>query len=107
MSALVSVGIWGWKYSDGWLRYPLAIGIPIVFAVIWGTFAVPNDPSRSGEAPVITSGLIRLVIELVFFAIATWSLYDLGLNKESLAFGIIVVLHYIISYDRILWLMSQ
>lgn len=105
--ALVSVGIWGWKQSDGWLRYVLAIGIPIILAIIWGTFAVPNDPSRSGSAPIVTPGVIRLIIEFFIFTFATWSLYDMGLNKTSLAFGVIVVLHCIISYDRIIWLLSQ
>lgn len=107
MSGLLSLGIWGWKQSDGWLRFVLAIGIPIIFATIWGTFAVPNDPSRSGKAPIVTPGIIRLAIEIGFFACATWSLYDVGFNEVSLAFGIIVVLHYLVSYDRIKWLMSQ
>ena len=107
MSALVSVGIWGWRDSDGWLQYVLAIGMPIILAALWGTFAVPDDPSRSGKAPIVTPGIIRLAIEIGFFACATWSLYDVGFNKVSLAFGIIVVLHYMLSYDRIKWLMSQ
>jgi len=107
ISALVSAGMWGWKQGDGWLRFLLAIGIPIVLATIWGTFAVPNDPSRSGRAPVVTPGVIRLLIELGFFAFATWSLYDIGLNNASWALGIIVVLHYLISYDRVRWLLSQ
>lgn len=107
MSGLVSLGIWGWKQSDGWFRFVLAIGIPIIFATIWGIFAVPDDPSRSGKAPIVTPGIIRLVIEIGFFACAAWSLYDVGFNKVSIAFGIIVVLHYMISYDRIKWLMSK
>jgi len=107
MSALVTMGMWGWKHGDGWLRYLLSIGIPIVLAVIWGTFTVPNDPSRSGAAPIVTPWVIRLAIELGFFALATWSLYDMGMNKACLVFGVIVILHYIISYDRIIWLMSQ
>jgi len=107
ISALVSVGVWGWNVSDGWLRFVLAIGIPIILAIIWGIFAVPNDPSRSGRAPVVTPGVIRFVIELGFFAFAIWSLYDMGLKKLSLALGITVVLHYIVSYDRITWLLSQ
>lgn len=107
ISGLVSLGIWGWNQSDGWLRFVLAIGIPIIFATIWGTFAVPDDPSRSGNAPIVTSGIIRLVIELGFFSCAAWSLYDLGFNKISLAFGTVVVLHYLISFDRIKWLMSH
>ena len=105
--ALMSVGMWGWRQSDGWLRFVLAIGIPIILAVIWGTFAVPGDPSRSGAAPIVTPGVIRLAIELGFFALATWSLYDMGLIKLSLAFGTFVVLHYVASYDRIKWLISH
>ena len=107
ISALISVGLWGWKQSDGWLRLLLAIGIPVILATIWGLFAVPNDPSRSGKAPVITPGVIRFIIELIFFALATWSLYDMEFKKMSLTLGIVVIFHYIISYDRIIWLISQ
>jgi hypothetical protein len=107
ISALVAAGAWGWNQNEGWLQFVLAIGIPIIFAVIWGLFAVPNDPSRSGNAPIVTHGAIRFAIEIGFFTFATWSLYDMGLNKVSLAFGVIVVLHYIISYDRVIWLMSR
>jgi hypothetical protein len=107
MSALISVGIWGWHQSDGWLQFVLAIGIPCILSIIWGVFAVPNDPSRSGSAPIITPGIIRLILELGFFAFATWALYDLDLNQTSFILGVIVALHYIVSYDRIIWLISQ
>jgi hypothetical protein len=105
ISALVLVGIWGWKQSDEWLQYILAIGLPIILAAIWGTFAVPGDPSRSGKTLIATPGVIRLVIELGIFAFAIWSLYDIGLNKMGFAFGVIVLIHYIVSYDRIEWLL--
>ena len=107
IAALVSVGVWGWNQSDGWVRFLLGFGIPIILATLWGVFAVPNDPSRSGKAPVVTPGFIRLLIELGLFAFAIWSLYDGGLEYMSWALGIIVVLHYIISYDRVRWLMSR
>jgi len=105
--ALLSVGMWGWKQGGGWFRFLLAFGIPIILAIIWGVFAVPNDPSRSGEAPIVTPGVIRFAIELSFFAFAAWSLYDIGLNKSGIALSVIVILHYIASYDRIIWLTSQ
>ncbi|MEZ4995328.1 MAG: YrdB family protein [Saprospiraceae bacterium] len=107
LSALAAVGVWGWKQSDGWFRYVLAIGIPLILAGIWGTFAVPDDPSRSGAAPVATPGLIRLALELGIFAFGTWALYNIDFHKASLTFGIIVLLHYVLSYDRIMWLMSH
>ncbi len=107
LSALIAAGIWGWRQIDSWLQYILAIGIPLILGVIWGTFAVPDDPSRSGKAPVVTPGVIRLVIELGFFAFATWALLDMGYAGFGLVFGIIVFLHYLVSYDRIIWLMRQ
>lgn len=107
MSALVSVGVWGWKYSDGWLQYILSIGMPIILAAIWGIFAVPGDPSRSGKTLIETPGILRIAIEIGIFSFATWSIYEIGSNKISIAFGTIVLIHYIISYDRIKWLMSH
>jgi len=107
IAALVSAGMWGWKQSDNWFRFVLAIGIPIILAAIWGTFAVPDDPSRSGAAPIVTPGFIRLAIELGVFAFAVWALYDMSFNNISLVFCILVLLHYLISYDRIVWLMSH
>ena len=105
--AFISLGIWGWKQSESWLRLVLAIGIPIIIAIIWGTFAVPNDPSRSGSAPVITAGFMRLIIELGIFCFAIWSLSDMEWNRISLIFGIVVLAHYIVSYDRVLWLLTK
>ncbi|MCB0523038.1 MAG: YrdB family protein [Lewinellaceae bacterium] len=107
LSALISVGMWAWRQNDGWLKYVLAIGIPLVLAAIWGTFNVPNDPSRSGAAPVVTPGVIRLAIELGIFALATWALHDMGWTKAGLAFGVIVLLHYAVSYDRVMWLIAR
>ena len=105
--ALFSAGLWGWRLQESWWKYVLAIGIPVLLAVIWGTFAVPDDPSRSGNAPVAVPGMLRLVIELGFFAFATWTLYDIGYPRLSWVLGIIVVLHYLASYDRISWLLAQ
>ena len=105
--ALVSVGIWGWQQSENWVRFVLAIGIPIAMVIIWGTFAVPDDPSRSGSAPVPTPGIIRLIIELGFFGLAVWALMDMGWSVWSLIMAIVVLAHYVISYDRLTWLLSK
>ncbi len=107
LAALCSTGYWGWKQSDSWYRFLLAAGIPIILAAIWGTFAVPDDPSRSGSAQVAVPGIVRLVLELAIFASATWALYDLGMVKWSWILGLAVIIHYVISYDRILWLSAH
>ncbi len=105
--SLVIIGIWGWKQSDNWERCVLAISLPVIAAVIWGTFAVANDPSRSGNAPVAVSGLIRLCIEFLFFGFATWALYNMESNYLSLALAAIVLVHYGFSYDRVYWLLTK
>ncbi|MBL7198845.1 MAG: YrdB family protein [Anaerolineae bacterium] len=107
LSALLAMGVWGWRQSEAWFRFLLASSIPVVAAVVWGTFAVPNDPSRSGAAPVAVAGVIRLAIELAVFSAATWMLYDLGATRLSWALGLVVAVHYIASYDRIQWLITQ
>ena len=107
LAALLAMGVWGWQQGEGWVRFVLALGIPIIVAAVWGVFAVPNDPSRSGAAPIAVPGILRLVIELAVFVLAIWALYDLGYPGLSLILGIIVTIHYIASYDRVLWLIAQ
>ncbi len=107
LTALLVIGIWGWRQGEGWIRFILAIGLPIIIAAIWGIFAVPNDPSRSGTPPIAVAGIIRLVIELMIFAMATWVLFDLKYSILSWFLGVIVAIHYIMSYDRILWLIKN
>ena len=101
------MGFWGWRQGEGWLRFVLAALIPVVAAIIWGTFAVPADPSRSGGAPIPVQGLVRLAIEATVFGFGIWALYDTGLTRASWALGILVVIHYAASCDRIVWLISR
>jgi hypothetical protein len=107
ITGLIALGWMGWHYGNGVYKYVLAIGIPVVAAVLWGTFAVPDDPSRSGEAVVQVPGSIRLILEFVFFAAATWSLYATGATTYGWIYGIVVLIHYVVSYDRVLWLIHQ
>ncbi len=105
--AIAAVGIWGWNQGADWSRFLWAVLLPILLMTVWGVFAVPNDPSRSGNAPVPISGWLRITLEVVIFSCAAWALYDLGFNRTVLVFGIICLLHYIVSYDRVLWLLKQ
>mgnify|MGYP001828086701 CR=1 FL=1 len=82
------------------------IFIPLLAAVAWGTFNVPNDPSRSGKAPVPVPGWTRLLIELALFGSASWALHDLS-PTYGWIFGFVTLLHYVLSYDRIGWLLNR
>jgi len=107
LAVLGVAATWSLKSFEGWQGTVLAIAIPFVMAVIWGTFAVPDDPSRSGKAPVPIPGAMRLLLELIFFSFAVWCLYDLGFSRLGSFFGLLVALHYIISADRVKWLIKK
>jgi hypothetical protein len=105
IAALVVMGYWGWQRGgDGPLRFVLALAIPLIAAALWGTFRVPGDP---GGAPVAVAGPIRLLLEAAFFVFAVWTLYDSGNSNLGWIFGIVLLLHYLISYDRIFWLLKN
>ena len=105
--ALGAMGYWGWTQHDGLGRWLWAIGLPLVAAVLWGTFAVPNDPSRSGQAPVPTPGILRLLLELSIFTVATFALIASQRTSAGWALAIVTLFHYVISYDRVLWLLKN
>ena len=107
LAALGAMGFWGWQKGEGIFGIILALTIPIFVATIWGVFAVPNDPSRSGKAPVPISGVLRLIIELLIFAVSIWMVFNLGYSLLGRLFGVAVVTHYLLSMDRIVWLTQK
>lgn len=107
LCGLAALGFWGWSQTGEWWRYLLMLGVPALGAAAWGTFAVRGDPSRSGKAPVPVPGIARLALELAFFGFACWALYDAGATVSSLTLAAIVVVHYLLSYERVRWLLAQ
>jgi hypothetical protein len=107
VSSLVAIGLYtggrfrgAWSYAAGW-------GAPVLVAIMWGTFAVKGDPSRSGDAPIPVPGLLRLTLEMAVFlggaaALAAWN------NRVALAlFLAAVALHHAMTTERIAWLLRQ
>ncbi len=52
-------------------------------------------------------GIVRLLLELAFFAAATGSLFAVEAITLGWIYGIAVLIHYAISYNRIAWLFRQ
>jgi hypothetical protein len=105
--ALAIFGYRGWALGEGSVRYIWMLTLPIIAAALWGIFRVPGDPSSSGEAPVRIPGWLRLVLELAIFSAATWALASLGSMNLAAIFGGLVGVHYLLSWDRIAWLLRS
>ena len=100
------MGVGGYNLSSGGTRWLLAIGIPTGGAVVWGVFNVPGDRSRSGQAPVVVPGALRIAIELAFFAVGVILLWRVA-PVPAAFLGIGLLIHYLLSLDRIRWLVGN
>lgn len=107
LASLLGFGYWGWKVAPGGLRWAAAVILPALVAVLWGVFATPGDPSRSGNTVVATPGLLRLILELAVFFGAALAVHRAGAPTASMVFLAVLVLYHLTAFDRILWLIRH
>jgi hypothetical protein len=105
MLALGLFGRWGFSSSSTALRYAGMLGLPLLAAVVWGTFTVPGDPSRGKDGPVRVSGAARLTLEAIYFGAAAAACYALSSAPWAALFIVIVGLHYAWAHQRTRWLL--
>jgi hypothetical protein len=106
LAALYAMGNYGLHVTSGLLRYALCVALPLTAATVWGVFAVPSDPSRSGRAPVPVPGTSRLALELAFFSVGVLAFMQSDARTAAVGLALSVVLHYALSVDRIRWLLQ-
>jgi len=94
---LAVFGCWGYHHFPRWQGVAAAVALPLLAAVLWGVFRIPNDPR---PAPVAIPGPLRLLLEWALFAGAVLALEDLGYDTCAWLLAGIVVGHYLVSYDR-------
>ena len=105
LAALAALVYWGFTTGEGWLMDAiLGLGIPLLAAIIWGVFRVPDDP---GPATVAVPGYIRLIIEWGIFGLAGAGLFAAGARTLGWVFLIAALINYAIMYERVLWLLRQ
>ncbi|MFD3745955.1 YrdB family protein [Nocardia sp. NPDC058633] len=104
--AITSFGVLGWRAFDSPWRYLLVVVLPVAAALLWGTFAVPDDPSRGGGAPVPVSGPVRLGVELAVLFGGAAALWGAALPRWALVSAAALVGYHLLAYDRILWLLT-
>ncbi len=107
IGALTGLGSAGWTQTDGFVGWIAVVALPLLGAILWGTFNVLDDPSRSGEAPVEVPGWVRLTVEL-FVLGAGWIAYVIaGYPVIGAVFAVLTVLHYAVGWARVRWLLSR
>ena len=107
ISALGGFGALAWKSTEGMWRYLAIIVVLGILMALWGVFAVPNDPSRSGAAPFPVSGLMRLFLELAILFGGAFAYHQSGYSIASIGLIVLVIVHYALSGQRIAWLLQQ
>lgn len=98
LAALGAFAYWGWTEHSGALRLLWSIGLPLLAALMWGAFRAPRD---HGKGLVAVPGVLRLLLEVVFFGGAVWCLFSAGRSGWGFALAIVTLIHYAVSYDRV------
>jgi hypothetical protein len=104
LGALFGLGAGGWSMGRGRWRWVLALLLPVMAAVLWGTFRVPGDP---GVARVAVPGWTRLIIEAAVFGGGAVGLGVAFSAWPGAIYAALVVFHYLMSLERVRWLLQQ
>jgi hypothetical protein len=92
LCALGALGYWGFKTGNAVItKIVLGVGVPLVAAVVWGTFVSP-------QAPVQLPGLVVLTLQVLVFGSAAAGLVATGHRTLALVFVVIVVINAILMY---------
>lgn len=95
---LVALALVGWALAPGQFRIIPTVAFPLIAAMAWGIFRVPGE----GGDPIVTvSGPVRLLIEVVLFGAAIGGLFATGSAPFGIWLAGLVVLHYVLSWDRV------
>ena len=85
-----AVGYWGFKTHSSWvLKILLGIGLPVLMAVLWGTFLAP-------KATRPLSGASFLTLELILFASGAFALFASGKPTLGWIYTIVLVINKIV-----------
>ncbi len=107
LAALAALSVWALETAGGPGGIALAIVLPVLAATAWATLRTPGDDSHGGRVPVPVPGIVRLALEGLLFALAVLALLAAGHRTAGIGLGMVVVAHYILSYDRVLRLLGQ
>jgi len=87
LAALAALGYWGFHTGKAmWVRWVLALGAPILAAVLWVTFVAP-------ESWIAVSEPVRLGVEVVVFGAAVAGLARSGRITLAVVLAALVLIN--------------
>lgn len=90
LCALAALGYWGYQTGQSLpLKLLLAVGAPLLAAVVWGLFVAPKAAIAVGEP-------VRFLLAMVVFAAAAAGLAATGHVTLAIAFLIIAIVNRIL-----------
>jgi hypothetical protein len=76
--ALLAFGYWGFVTGEGAMKWGLAVGLPVLVAIVWAVFVAPKAAARLPRLAKLVLGLVILEAAAVALAaagqpgLATW-----------------------------------
>jgi hypothetical protein len=108
LGLLAGLGYWGWHLGNGGAAgAALAVVFPLVAAVLWAVFRVPNDPSANPRAIVPVHGWLRLAMEVALIGLAAYGVWTSGSRAAAETLLTAAVIQYAVTWERIVWLLRS
>ncbi len=107
IAAFVGIGMAASSIAGDSVRWIVVVLAVLAAVSAWGVFNVLDDPSRSGKAPVEVRGWVRLALEIAILGGAAVALVVAGRLSFGWVLGALVLVHYVVSWPRIRWLLEQ
>lgn len=79
----------------------------VLIGAVRTTFAVPNDPRPSGNAPAPVQGALRPTQEIAIICRGTRAFHASGLTWTGIAIAVLALVHYVPFSDRIVRLLRD
>jgi len=93
--------------TNAWWGRGAAIATLVAAGLVWSTFNVKDDPSRSGRAPVPVPGGVRLTLEVAVLCSGVAGLYLTHRYAIAITVGALSVVHYALTWSRVTWLLHR
>jgi hypothetical protein len=91
LAVLGAVGVWGHRAGGRGTRWLLALGAPLLVAVVWATYVTPDGSHATGDPA-------RLLLELAVFGAGVAALVAIGRRHPAHLLTAVVAVHLALTF---------